>query len=279
VSTVLPATESEWQAYHEIDDQEARMTPTTEAKAEKPKLVLPTEKTPPSLSIETAKILLYGPPKIGKTTLAASLNPETTLMLAVEPGTGGIEAYVQSVNSWEEFRLIGQALSEGGHPYKTIVIDTTDELFRYCQEYITAKHRIKHPSDLDFGKGWSLLSDEFRLRVGKVAGLGLGVIFISHAKDVEIEQRVGKTTKFVPTLSGQAGKFLVGFADYILYMSRQGSGDGEQLTLRTKASENWDAGARIALPDPLVLPDDAEHPEKAAAVLREAFAQSAKGGA
>jgi hypothetical protein len=259
--------------------KEAPVPAATEAKAEKPKLILPTEKTPPSLSPETAKVLLYGPAGIGKTTLAASLNPDHTLILACEPGTGGIEAFVQQVDSWEEFRLIGAALAEGGHSYKTIVIDTTDELFRYCQEYITTKHRIKHPSDLDYGKGWTLLGDEFRLRVGKVAGLGLGTIFISHSKDKEIEKRIGTTTKSVPTLSGQGGQFLIGFVDYIFYMSREGHGDGEQLTLRTKASENWDGKSRIALPDPLVLPDDAERPEKAAAVLRKAFAASVKGGA
>jgi DNA polymerase III delta prime subunit len=252
---------------------------TAATKAEAPKLILPAEKTPPSLSPETAKVLLYGPPGIGKTTLAAGLNPDTTLILACEPGTGGIEAFVQRITSWEELRLVGGELAKGDHPFKTIVIDTTDEAFRFCQEYVTAKHRIKHPSDLDFGKGWSLLSDEFRLRMGKLAGLGLGVIFVSHAKDVEIEQRVGKTTKFVPTLSGQAGKFLTGFVDFIFYMAKQGTEDGEQLVLRTASSENWDAKSRVALPDPLVLPFDPQDTSKAAGVLRKAFADSAKGGA
>lgn len=216
-------------------------------------ITLPIEKTPPGLSPDTAKILLYGQPKIGKTTFAAQWDPDHTLILAAEPGTGGLEAYVQPIKTWEEFREVGAALAIGKHNFKTVVVDTTDELFRFCQEFIMKEHKIRHPSDLDFGKGWSLLSDEFRLRVGKLSSLGLGVIFISHSKDEEVKQRVGTLTRSVPTLSGQAGKFLTGFVDLILYATVEQTENGPQRIVRTQPSENWSAGGRIQLEDPLPL--------------------------
>lgn len=218
-----------------------------------PPMQLPTEKTPPTMSPATAKILLYGQPKVGKTTFAAHWDPEHTLILACEPGTGGLEAFVQPITSWGEFREAGAALAKGGHPFKTVVVDTTDELFRFCQDHVMQEHKIRHPSDLDYGKGWSLLSDEFRLRVGKLAGLGLGVIFISHSKDEEVKQRIGTMTRSIPTLSGQAGKFLTGFVDLILYATVEQTEDGPERVVRTQPSENWSAGGRIQLPDPLPL--------------------------
>ena len=187
-------------------------------------ITLPTEKTPPTLTAEQSKILLYGQAGIGKTTAAVNLDPEHTLLLASEPGYGGIEAFVQPIASWEDFRAVGAALAGGDHKFKLVVVDTTDELFRFCQDYVMAQHGIKHPSDLEYGKGWSMLSDEFRLRVGKLASLGIGVVFISHAQDVEVEQRIGKLTKTVPTLRGQAGKFLLGFVDFIFFATQNSEG-------------------------------------------------------
>lgn len=211
---------------------------------------LPTAKTPPSLSPATAKMLVYGAPGIGKTTLAVGLDPDRTLLVATEPGYGGIEAFVATPTSWEELRQLGAELSKGEHDFTTLVLDTADEAFRLCQDFVMREHKIKHPSDLEWGKGWALLTDEFRLRIAKLCNLGMGVVFVSHAKDEKIEGRVGSITKSVPTMSGQAGKFITGFVDYILFCTFDGEG---RRVIRTEPSEQWDAKARIALPDPLPL--------------------------
>lgn len=216
-------------------------------------LALPTEKTSPTLKFETAKTLLYGHGGIGKTTTAVALNPDHALLLATEPGYGGLEAFVQPVTNWREFREAGTELAKGQHPFELLIVDTVDELFRMCQDHVVSENRIKHPSDLEWGKGWQLLGDEFRLRVAKLCALGYGVVFISHAKDEEIKQRVGTITKTVPSLSGSAAKWLLGFVDYVLFATSEVTETGEQRILHTAPSENWMGKARIALPDPLPL--------------------------
>lgn len=227
---------------------------------------LPTAKTEPTLNVETAKVFLFGPPKIGKTTLAASVDPDHTLFLTTEPGIGALSVYARPVTSWDDFRKVGPELAAGDHQFKTLVIDTVDGLQKMCQDAVMQQLKIAHPGDLEFGKGWNAVSSEFELRIAALSTLGLGMWFISHAKDEEIKQRVGSITKAVPTIGGGARKFLLGFADFILYATSEQTEDGEQRILHTAATENFEAGGRVTLPDPLPLD---------AAALREALKDAA----
>lgn len=229
---------------------------------------LPTAKTPPTLAPETAKVLLYGPGKFGKSTLASQIDPEHTLFLATEAGLGGLEVFAQPIGSWEDFRKAGAELAERKHPFTTLVIDTIDVLHKMCSDFVCASLGIKHPSDLEYGKGWAAVNDEFQLRIGKLCALGYGVWFISHSTQKEIKSRVGSITKTTWTISGKSGEWLEGFVDYILLGAFiQGDDDQDVRVLRTKATETYEAGGRRPLPDPLPL--DAE-------ALRKAMADACK---
>lgn len=230
---------------------------------------LPTEKTPPALTAQHAKVLLYGPPKIGKTTLAAGIDSEHTLFLACEPGLGAQEVFQQPVTTWETFRLVGAELAkqkrDGSLQFTTIVIDTVDELAKMCTEDVLGRLEITHPGDLGYGKGWAAVSDEWRLRIGKLAGLGLGVWFISHSRERDHDTRVGTITKIEPTVTGQIRTFLEGFCDFIFFATSRLGENGESRVVHTHAAENYEAGSRVPLPDPLPLDANA---------VRDAMAQA-----
>lgn len=216
-------------------------------------MTLPTEKTPPALGLAEMKALIYGEAKVGKSTLAAGIDPDHTLFLACEAGLGGLDVFQVPVRSWEEFRESGSDLANNEHDFTTVVVDTADELLRFCTEYVCDKLGIDHPADLDYGRGWNAVSEEWRLRVGKLASLGLGVLFVSHAKNVEIKQRVATVSKAVPDLSGKPGSWLMGSVDFIFYAAVEQTDDGERRILRTQPGESWEAGGRLTLPDPLPL--------------------------
>jgi hypothetical protein len=222
-------------------------------------MTLPTEKSAPALSPARIKALLYGPPKIGKSTFASKINPEHTLFIATEPGLGSLDVFEMPCRSWAEFREIGADLAKDPGRFEVVVIDTVDELYRMCSDAVCTELGCKHPSDLDYGKGWAAVADEFRLRVGKLASLELGVWFVSHAEDREVKKKVGTKTVTQPTLSGQARKFLTGFVDFIFLATWEGDEEeSDTRVLRTEGAEHHEAGGRIPegakpLPDPLPL--------------------------
>lgn len=213
--------------------------------------LLPKKKTPPSLTFEEAKVILYGAPKIGKTTLATGL-AEDVLVLACEPGLGGLSAYSVEINDWETFRKVGAELAESdAHPL--VVVDTVDELYRFCVESVCRSLGIEHLADAEWGKGWQMARDEFRLRVGKLSSLR-GVWFISHSTEIDIKTRTGSRTKIVPTLDKRAMTYLEGFVDYIFYAEAISVPDkGDERVVRTEPADEYIAGGRSALPDPLPL--------------------------
>lgn len=221
---------------------------------------LPLNKTPQTLDAARSKVLLYGPPKIGKSTLCARLDPEHTLFLVCEPGLGGLEVFQYPVNSWDDFRAAYEQLANNEHNFKTVVVDTVDELYRMCQESVMRELGVNHPSDLEWGKGWSAVGDKWRLAVGALAKLGLGVWFISHARDEQIKQRVGQITKTVPMIGGKAREFLLGFCDHIFLVTQEVDAEGtEARVVRTSPSEFWEAGSRLpAVSAKGVLPLDAQ---------------------
>lgn len=233
-------------------------------------MTLPTEKSAPALSPARIKALLYGPPKIGKSTFASKVNPEHTLFIATEPGLGSLDVFEVPCRSWAEFREIGADLANDPKHYEVVAVDTIDELYRMCSDAVCTELGCKHPSDLDYGKGWSAVADEFRLRIGKLASLDLGVWFISHAEDREVKKKVGTKTVTQPSLSGQARKFLTGFVDFIFLATWEGDEEADKRILHTEGAEHHEAGGRIPegakpLPDPLPLD---------AAALRKAMAVS-----
>lgn len=235
-----------------------------EAKQEVTASLLPTTKTAPSIGLANAKIMVWGPPKIGKSTFAAGLDPDHTLFLATEPGLNALEVFSTQVNTWNEFRKVCAELAQGKHDFRMVVIDTVDELQRMCTEYILASLNSKlktpmkghiHSSDFDFGKAYDAVTEEFRLRIAKLCSLGFGVVFISHAKEGKKKSRTGEElTIYAPDIGAKGSRqWLLGHVDYILFATA----DGEDRVIRTQPTETYEAGGRLPngapLPDPLPL--------------------------
>ena len=208
--------------------------------------MLPTKKTAPKQDLSDLRILAYGPPKAGKSTWASGA--EGALFLATEPGLNALDVFQIPIGKWEELLAACAEIAEGSHPYKTIIIDTVDNAYKLCSEYVCAKFKIDHESDLGYGKGWALVNSEFQRVLTKLAFLPYGLFLISHSQEKEIETRTGKYTRIVPTLPEKARKIVLAIVDLILFCDLDPSTDGGRSTvrrvMRTKPSLYYEAGDR-----------------------------------
>lgn len=237
-------------------------------------LKLPDEKTSGIVTLDEIRMLLYGPPKIGKTNLASGF-PDV-LFLATEKGYASHKIYKIDIKSWLEFKEAVDLLLTKKHKYKTIVIDTVDILFNQCEIYICKKLNIVHLSDSGYGKGYDIISKEFEKVVNKLFLSDYGLIFISHTKIIELVSRTGKTSKIVPTLANTARKILIPKVSVIGYLDVKvieikPKKFVERRVISFKPSEILEAGDRDGvLPEEIITYKDAR---KTYEIFKQAYSK------
>jgi len=224
---------------------------------------LPTERSKLSPNLLDYTILIHGIPKIGKSTLANEAG--NVLFFDTEGGLKGLEVFAEPVYTWTNgdethaFLNMCAEFVKGEHEFSAICIDTIDALHKLCTGYLMKKSGIIHPSELEWGKGWDMVKDEFMRPLNKLAVSPYGLILISHSRSVEITTRTSKITKAVPTLQNYIWTQISAFVDIILYYDTEVTDDGTKRFLRTKPSENWIAGDRtskLLKADPIVVEDN-----------------------
>ena len=223
--------------------------------------LLPTQPTPPKRELSDLTILEYGFPKAGKTTWASRF--PNSVFLATESGQNAIECFKVPIDSWATFLAACNELAQGGHDFRTIVIDTVDNLWLLCQQHVCGKHKVEHESDLAYGKGYALILTEFQRVLTKLSYLPYGLVMISHAELEEVKTRTGSYHKTVPALREKPRKVILGMADMVLLcdietMPGPDSQPTMRRVMRTKPSPYWEAGDRTGrLPETISLDYDA----------------------
>jgi hypothetical protein len=228
-------------------------------------IVLPTEASKPVTELGKQTILLYGSPKLGKSSFASKA--PGSLFFECEPGLNHLEVFKVPTYSWEAFLEACKLVAKGDHNFKTIVIDTVDNAFKMCSDYVCSKHGIEYEGDMGHGKGWALVKNEWHRVLTRLASLPYGLILISHAVDKTIETRTGEYTKTQPSLPDRARNVVLGLVDIILYGDSIAKKDAAgnvtiERVVRTKPHPTYEAGDRTGrLPE--LLPLDYEQFVKA----------------
>jgi hypothetical protein len=102
------------------------------------------------------KMVIYGPPKIGKSSLVASA--DDALLIATEDRVNHIDcAKTDVVHSYDEIMEIFEYLVSGS-PYRTVIIDTLDWMEPLVWQYVCKKKGFKSLIDdtnkeVNFGRG------------------------------------------------------------------------------------------------------------------------------
>lgn len=201
-------------------------------------------------------VFFYGEPKSGKTTIASKF-PDS-LILAFEKGYNALAGVIaQPVNSWAEFRKVLRQLKDEKvkERYSTIVIDTVDIAYGYCEKYICANAKrsdggfgVDAISDIPFGKGYGLVAQEFDECLRSIVQLNYGLVLISHATDKVFADESGQEyNKIVPTLDKRATNIVSRLTDIIGYSRAVTDNEGKNSTkLFMRGTTRYMAGSRFA---------------------------------
>ena len=210
-------------------------------------------------------VFLYGAPKTGKTTIACQF--PGALLLAFEKGystIGGVLA--QPINSWSEFKKLFVEFKDPAvkERYQTIVIDTADIAYSYCEKYICtresdASHSYQNVADIPYGKGYAMAMDEFDECIRKILQLGYGLVIISHDQDKIMKNENGEEyNQIIPTLDKRARLVCERTCDIIGYCREVEDQEGHKsVRMFMRETSRYVAGSRFKYtPDSIELSYD-----------------------
>lgn len=193
-------------------------------------------------------VFFYGEPKSGKTTIATQFPGH--LLLAFEKGYSAIPgAMAQPINTWGEFKKVLAQLKTSAlvEKFETIIIDTADIAYDYCEKYICDNNNVDTIGDIEFGKGWNLAGREFDESLRKIVQYGYGLVLISHSTDKTFKDEAGNEfNQIVPTLSKRPETIVARLCDIIGYSRSITNEDGSSATrLFMRGTPRFVAGSRF----------------------------------
>ena len=185
---------------------------------------------------------------MGKTTTATKF--PNHLLLAFEKGYNAIPgAMAQPLNSWGEFRKVLRQLKEDEvkEKFETIIIDTADIAYDYCENYICSNNGVDSIGDIGFGKGYTMVAKEFDECLRKIVQLNYGLVLISHAVDKTFTDEAGREyNQIVPTLGNKPRNIVARMCDIIGYSRAVQDAEGNSSTkLFMRGTPRYVAGSRF----------------------------------
>lgn len=205
-----------------------------------------------SRNLKGYSVLFYGEPKSGKTTISSKF-PKAVL-LAFEKGYNALPGVMaEPMNSWTDFK---KALTDLKDPevkemFETVVIDTADIAYGYCEKYIcnresTAKDSYENVGDIPYGKGYAMVQAEFDECLRKILQMDYGLILISHAQDKTFTDENGvEYNKIIPTLDKRARLVCERTCDIIGYSRSVDTAEGDKTMLFMRGTPRFVAGSRF----------------------------------
>ena len=185
-------------------------------------------------------MLLYGAPKVGKTTALSQLND--CLIIDTEGGANMIEGYIESVNSRAELIDILKSAQEG-HEYKYVAIDTIDKIASWAEQAVCEEENVSAVQDLAFGKGFGMVREKVLNTVHFLKEIFPHVIIIGHrkwARAVVDSKAIVEPESL--DLTGKLKNMLMADCDAIGYVYRDD--EKNKLKVSFKANEALEAGSR-----------------------------------
>lgn len=224
---------------------------------------------PAQLTVQQSiKVLLYGQPGLGKTTLA--LSTPQPLLLDFDGGVHRVAPQHQvdtvQVNNWDE---VLEVFKEDLSAYKTLVIDTAGKMLDFMSAYIIKNDpkMAKRDGALQL-QGYGARKVMFSNFLNMVNRQGKHIVFVAHDK----EEKDGDTKFIRPEIGGSSGGDLIKEIDLVGYMEAI----GKKRTISFDPCEKFYGKNTCHLPTLIELPNvvDGKNPNTMLTGIFETYAKS-----
>ena len=211
------------------------------------------------------KVVLYGVEGIGKSTFAAQF-PDP-VFIDTEGSTSNMNVQrLDNPNSWQmlldEVNYVKQTKI-----CSTLIIDTADWAETLANKHVIARNGITSIEDLGYGKGYTMVKEEFGKLLNLLSELtddGINVVVTAHAelKKKEEPDQMGAYDRYQLKLSRQCAPLLKEWSDMVLFANyettivtdsktKSKKATGGQRVMFTTHHPAWDAKNRHNLPEKL----------------------------
>lgn len=160
------------------------------------------------------KMLIFGPPKTGKTTLS-STGP-ATLFLDLEGGSMSChpDADVIKINNWKEFDETSNEFMLSEHKYETLVIDSVTWLQEVAAVERKLMEAILHPKG-EPRQAYGDMAALIRHKIIQLSNLPYNIIFTAQLREREKEDVTAGKYPLVPDVTPAILKTLTAAPDII----------------------------------------------------------------
>ena len=194
------------------------------------------------------KIWVYGTPFSGKSYFADSF-PKAYVINT----DGNLQFYKNAtgvvVSNYEEF--VKALESFDPTKYDTLILDVLDHIYDMCREEFLKAHGIEHESDLTsngantYGKGWTLLREQFWYMISKIRNIDANIVLISHDAEKEEKGKLGTTrTIYSPaTIPPVIVNKMCGVMHFVGHCYK----DGDKYLISFGGNDNEKSGQRLPI--------------------------------
>jgi phage nucleotide-binding protein len=198
------------------------------------------------------RLWLYGAPNVGKTHFAKQF-PKPLLL-----STDGNYIYesipANSLSNWEVGKLAKP--NEKAHSfinildllktssvYQTVILDLIEGTHRLARDHFLGVLKITHEADLNYGKGYTIIKENFISAIEQLFKLPINVIIISHEVDEKIEPKnSAQYTVFKPALNNKLHSTVEGYCNLVARVSIDQDADGNRVRMLSMSPKEHEYG-------------------------------------
>ena len=204
----------------------------------------------PIVAIEPKLLVLYGPPKCGKTTIISQL--PNCLLVDCEDGSDYVPGLKIKITTIAELKELAATIAkEPTPPYRYVAIDTIDAIESLCETLATQMYKMTPIGKsftgrsvllLDHGAGYLWLRIAFNNILDIIRAMAPRIILIGHIRDKYLTEKEGSGVSSKDLdLTGKIRSIVCSKADAIGYVARNKQG---VLTITFKTTEEITCGSR-----------------------------------